>query len=157
MCLKQKYPETKCASSGASACAAPLRPAQLLMAIVRWTVNRISARKIRTSSFNKLLSLSLLKKSMFLILRNFQKSETSSIWRSHYISYVLSHLYWYSTYARQGFLWVSWRRSSKTLSTRPISFTSLPFCAGPGLVGLAIVSIWHSCGKPSTKFPHGDL
>ena len=31
------------------------------------------------------------------------------------------------------------------------------FCAGPSLPGLATVSVWQSCGKPSTKFPHGGL
>ena len=28
---------------------------------------------------------------------------------------------------------------------------------GPTLARLATVSIWKSCGKPSTKFPHGGL
>ena len=33
----------------------------------------------------------------------------------------------------------------------------VPFFAGPSLASLAIVSVWQSCGKPSTKFPHGGL
>ena len=33
----------------------------------------------------------------------------------------------------------------------------LSFCAGPSLSGLATVSVWQSCGKPSTWFPHGGL
>ena len=35
--------------------------------------------------------------------------------------------------------------------------SSLPFFADPSLAGLAIVSVWQSCGKPSTKFPHRGL
>ena len=32
------------------------------------------------------------------------------------------------------------------------------FCAGPSLSGLGTVfSVWQSCVKPSTKFPHGGL
>ena len=28
---------------------------------------------------------------------------------------------------------------------------------GPTLVQIDTVSVWQSCGKPSTKFPHGGL
>ena len=52
----------------------------------------------------------------------------------------------------------SYTSSSKTLLTRPNLVTSSPFFAGPSLASLAIVSVlWQSCGKPSTKFPHGGL
>ena len=33
----------------------------------------------------------------------------------------------------------------------------VPFSAGPSLASLAIVSVWQSCGRPSTNFPHGEL
>ena len=47
--------------------------------------------------------------------------------------------------------------SSKTLLTRPNSTNAEPFFAGRFFFCHSIVSIWQSCGKPSTKFPHGGL
>ena len=51
----------------------------------------------------------------------------------------------------------SYTSSSKTLSTRPNLVNVVSFFAGPSLASLAIVFVWQSCGKPSTKFPHGGL
>ena len=47
--------------------------------------------------------------------------------------------------------------STKNLLTQQNSGGVLPFFASPSLASLAIVSVWQSCGKPSTKFPHGAL
>ena len=90
----------------------------------------------------------------FKIPKNF---DISSIWSWHYVLHILSCLYWCSIYARQGFLWVFLKVIEQNLDN------STKFCigssksVGPSLASLAIVSVWQSCGKPSTKFPHGGL
>ena len=52
---------------------------------------------------------------------------------------------------------VPWGSGFPEISKKIKFSISLSFSAGPSLPGLAIVSVWQSCGKPSTKFPHGGL
>ena len=107
-------------------------------------------------------SLKLQKKSMFFsgnshIFEIDRSSGTLWIWRWHCLVYILSHLSKSSIYSGQEILCASIKVIMQN-EVNSIKFSiSLPFCAGPSLPGLANVSVWQSCGKPSTKFPHGGL
>ena len=75
----------------------------------------------------------------------------------HYLIELLSYPYWSSIYAWQRLLGTFHHVIEKNLDNSTNFRIGLSFCAGPSLPGLATVSVWQSCGKPSTKFPHGGL
>ena len=89
--------------------------------------------------------------------RNFQSPGISWIWRWHCLFYILIHLSKSSIYSGQEILCTFFSKIMQNMVISTKFFEVVPFCAGPSLAGLATVSVWQSCGKPSTKFPHGGL
>ena len=79
------------------------------------------------------------------------------IWRWHRLFYNLINASKSSTYSGQEILGLLSLMIIKNM-VNSIKFSKVvSFFAGPSLASLAIVSVWQSCGKPSTKFPHGGL
>ena len=88
--------------------------------------------------------------SFFLISWKFG---TSSIWRWHYLSYVLSHLYLSSTYAPQGFLWVLLYGIHRNLNNSTILGWWFTKKCGPQSGELSYCFRMATSGEPSTWFP----
>ena len=87
----------------------------------------------------------------------YRSSATLWIWRWHCLFYILIYFSESSKHSGQLFARQFFSNIDQNMVNSTKNCISLSFCAGPGLPGLATVSVWQSCGKPSTKFLHGRL